>query len=982
MNAPNIQAGDRICGFKVEQVTDLPKLSNRMIRLRHEVTGAQMIHLENQDDNNLFAVGFPTTPMDSTGVAHILEHTALCGSKRYPVRDPFFSMIKRSLKTFMNAFTASDWTMYPFSTQNAKDFDNLLGIYLDAAFFPLLSRLNFLQEGHRLEFENPEDPESPLVYKGVVYNEMLGAMSQQSQIMYRNLGRALFPTLTYQHNSGGDPERILDLTHDDLVAFHQNHYHPSNAYFFTYGNLPLAGHLEKIEAQVLSKFDPITVHTAVGREVRYRQPERFDFTYALDAADDDGKKCQASLAWLTSDVRESVEVLTLDLLNQVLLGHAGAPLRKALLESKLGSALSDGTGLESEIRECWFAAGLQGIAADDFGKVEALVLRTLSEVTAKGIDPEEVESALHQMEMDAREITGGHYPYSINLLFRFFGAWIHGGDAAQAIDLDASLKELKHRLEQPGYLEGKIKEYFLENQHRVLVTLSPDVTLEKRRAEERKAKLEQIRQSLSAEQRQQILTEQKALADLQEAEEDLSVLPTLKIEDIPEGVRFQDPVLEGLEGHDVTLYQSPTNGISYLQCYFKLEGVTDAERQYLPLLGSLLTQTGKGDLNYEQMSALINRYTGGFSAGPSLRRKLEGEGFEEFFAVGTKALHPNLPKAFELLLKILSEGHFKEVERIATLVNQRSTNLTNSVIQSGHQYASALASRNFSAATKIDSLYDGISQVQFMKELAKVEPPVLVERLNPFLSLLEKLFTANRLTVFALGEEESLETLKAQIKALYAALPAGSDLSGPPPAAQSSDADLREAWVTSTPVNYVAKAFKVPRYLSQEAPKLLVLANLLRSEFLHGEIREKGGAYGGMAGYNANEGIFNLLSYRDPQLSRTLGVYEKVPQWIAAGKFKQQAVDEAILTAVSSLDTPKSPLGKALGEYGNLRKGKTHDQRLAFRKALLATTRQELIDLGQKWLTQGGSIATITSNDQLEKEAQALSAMALKKHNI
>lgn len=981
MNAPQYQPGQRLFGFVIEQVADLPKLQNRLIRLKHEVTGAQMIHLENADDNNLFAVGFPTTPTDSTGVAHILEHTALCGSKRFPVRDPFFSMIKRSLKTFMNAFTASDWTMYPFSTQNRKDFDNLLGIYLDAAFFPLLTRLNFLQEGHRIEFEDAQDPQSPLVYKGVVYNEMLGAMSQQSQIMYRNLGKALFPTLTYQHNSGGDPQEIVKLTHEDLLDFHQKHYHPSNAFFFTYGDLPLEGHLEKIEAQVLGQFEPIEVHTAVGREVRYRQPESFEFAYPLDAADDDGKKCQVALAWLTSDVRESVEVLTLELINEVLLGHSGAPLRKALLESKLGSALSDASGMENETRECWFAAGLQGVAAEDFDRVEDLILTTLKEVAQKGIEPSEVESALHQMEMETREITGGRFPYAINLLFRFFGPWMHGGDPVQALDFDAALGELKARLAEPGYLEGKIKHYMIENTHRVRLTLSPDPTLEKRRAEKRKTDLEKVKRELNAEDKERILSEQKALDHLQSAEEDLSVLPTLKIEDIPEGIHFQDPVETSLGGKDVTLYQAATNGISYLQCYFRLDGISNEERQYLPLLGTLLTQTGKGELSYEEMSALINRYTGGFSAGPSIRRMLAEAEYEEFFAIGTKALHPNLPKAFELLLKILKETHFKEVERIATLTGQRSTNLSNSVLQAGHQYASGLAGRHFSSSMVIEDLYDGISQVQFMKELAKETPEALSQRLETFLGLFKKLFTAERLHVFALGEAESLDALKQQIQGLYEALPASGEPLGQAGLPQPSGAEVREAWATTTPVNYVAKVFKVPRYESEEAPKLLVLANLLRSEFLHGEIREKGGAYGGMAGYNANEGTFSLLSFRDPQLSRTLEVYDEAPKWLAQGKFKQQDVDEAILQAVSSLDTPKSPLGKALGEYANHRKGKTKAQRLAFRKALLATTKEELMDLGAKWLSQGGSVASVTSGDTLERETDKLPE-PLQRHNI
>src|SRR3989339_2149953 len=319
--------GHKICGYVIKTVTQLENIDAVMIQLEHIKTKTKHIHISTKDKENTFGVIFRTVPTDSSGVAHILEHTVLCGSKHFNVRDPFFSMIKRSLKTFMNAFTASDWTMYPFSTQNQKDFYNLLGVYLDAAFFPLLGELNFLQEGHRLEFEEPQNPDSPLVYKGVVYNEMLGAMSQPSQIMHRNLTRALFPTLTYHYNSGGDPDEIVKLSHQQLLDFHKQHYHPSNAYFFTYGNLPLEEHLAQIEAQVLAQVQKIEVHTRLPKEKRFSAPQSFEFTYPLEAGEDDGKKCQLALCWLTAGVTDSDEVLALNLMSRVLLGHSGAPLR-------------------------------------------------------------------------------------------------------------------------------------------------------------------------------------------------------------------------------------------------------------------------------------------------------------------------------------------------------------------------------------------------------------------------------------------------------------------------------------------------------------------------------------------------------------------------------------------------------------------------------------------------------------------------------
>ena len=978
MNPLQYNPGDRAHGFLVKEVTRLERLQLTYYRLVHERTGAQLVHLANEDDNNLFAVAFPTTPTDSSGVAHILEHTALCGSQKYPVRDPFFSMIKRSLKTFMNAFTASDWTMYPFSTQNPKDFDNLLGIYLDAAFFPLLSELNFSQEGHRLEFQDPSDENSPLEFKGVVYNEMQGAMSQQSQIMHRNLGQALFPTLTYRHNSGGDPAVITDLTHEQLVKFHQSHYHPSNAFFYTYGDLPLEGHLAKIEALALSQFEAIETHTQVGTETRYREPKSFDFTYPLDPSEDNGKKGQLLLAWLTADVLEPLEVLSLELIEEILLGHSGAPLKKALLESKLGQALADGTGFENEIRQCWFGAGLQGVASADFDQVEALVLDTLNEIAQKGIDPVALETALHQMELSVREITGGGYPYGLNLLFRFFGPWVHGGDPLSALDLDQTLNQLKARLEKPGYLEGKIKQYLLDNPHRVRVSLQPDPGMQARQEAARRAKLDQIRAGLSLDEVEAIKARGLALEAHQETEEDLDCLPTLTVSDIPKEIRFYDPVLERPEARDVYLYEQPTNGISYLKCFFRLDGITDEERAWLPLLGLLLTQTGKGDLSYEGLAQEISRHTGGFSASPQSRQFLDPIPLEEYLVIGSKSLHEKLPKLFELLRLILGGLEVKEEERIISLVGQRTNGLVNHLVQSGHQYALGLASRHFSRAAQIDEIYSGLSQTRFMKELAALEPKVLLKRLTGLTGIFDRVFTASRLSVFGLGEADSLGSLETQISGLYQSLPAGAPVKPAGDQIEPVAKRVQEAWVTTTPVSYVAQAQQAPRFLDPDAPRLFVLANLLRFPYLHGEIREKGGAYGGMSGYNATLGIFSMSSYRDPHLNRTLEVFKGALGWLESTAFDQTALDEAILQCASSMDSPQSPSGRASSAYHHLKIGKTKERRLAFRQGVLGAKREELIECARRWLTGEVSVAVLTGEEILTREKNT----TLERHKV
>ncbi len=373
-------------------------------------------------------MAFRTPPADSTGVAHILEHTVLCGSQRYPVRDPFFAMLKRSLNTFMNAMTASDWTCYPVASMNRKDFYNLMGIYLDAVFFPLLRAQDFRQEGHRLEFADPADPATPLQLKGVVFNEMKGAMADPSSLLGRCLNRALFPTTCYGHNSGGEPREIPDLTWEQLRAFHADYYHPGNSWFFTYGDLPLADHLQRIDELALRRFEPRQIASAIPAEVRFAAPRRDEATFPLSAQDDPAGRSMVQLAWLTCPIEDTFERAALGILAGLLLGDPAAPLYQALLDSRLGQNLTPGTGYHDDYRDTVFAVGLQGTEPEQVEAVEQLVLTTLERVAGEGFPAERVEAALHQYEFSSREVTGDQYPYGLSLLMRFLGPWLHADD--------------------------------------------------------------------------------------------------------------------------------------------------------------------------------------------------------------------------------------------------------------------------------------------------------------------------------------------------------------------------------------------------------------------------------------------------------------------------------------------------------------------------------------------------------------------------
>ena len=422
------QPGSIFSGYIVRAIHPLPELNATLIQLRHQVTGARHVHIQTQDRNNLCAIGFRTPPADSSGVAHILEHTTLCGSRRFPVRDPFFAMIKRSLNTFMNAMTASDWTFYPFASQNPQDVRNLLSIYLDATFFPLLREEDFRQEGHRLEFTDPDDPSTPLLRRGIVYNEMQGAMASPSSLLSRRMSRALYPHTTYHFNSGGEPSDIPKLTWEELRAFHDDYYHPYNAWFFTYGNLPLEEHLQQIQDEVLCHFGPQQVESAIPPETRLSAPRQVVEFYPVESEEAAEKKTFVQIGWLTCDVVDSFERLALSLLSSLLIGNPAAPLYRALLESRLGENLAPGCGYHDDNRTTAFTVGLQGCSSASAAEVEPLILATLAEVAKQGFTPERIAGAIQRLEFEHREVTGNSYPYALSLLFRVLGPWLHNDD--------------------------------------------------------------------------------------------------------------------------------------------------------------------------------------------------------------------------------------------------------------------------------------------------------------------------------------------------------------------------------------------------------------------------------------------------------------------------------------------------------------------------------------------------------------------------
>ncbi|MEA3427646.1 MAG: insulinase family protein [Thermodesulfobacteriota bacterium] len=976
-NNPGLKQGDNISGYFIKKVAKLEEINSVFYELEHTLTGARHIHISKNDEENTFGVAFKTVPVDSTGVAHILEHTVLCGSIRFPVHDPFFSMLKRSLSTFMNAFTASDWTMYPFSTQNRKDFYNLMDVYLDAVFFPKIDELSFKQEGHRLEIEDGlKDTDSiRLAYKGVVYNEMKGAMSSPDQVLTRFLLKALYPDTTYSHNSGGDPVVIPSLTYDQLKAFHRRHYHPSNSFFYTYGDVPLKEHLNFIQEKILKKFKRIDPKTDVSSQPRWNKPRKIINKYPLGDSEDPSKKCQVCVAWLTTDIKDFFEILVLTLLEHILLGNSASPLRKALIDSNLGTSLSDGTGFHADSRDTMFVCGLKDVEETATEKIEAIIFNTLKILANKGIDKKLIESAIHQIEFHRKEVTNTPYPYGLKLLLIISGGWLHGGNVERILRFDADLDRLKKEVSRGTFFENRIKSYFLDNPHRVLFTLAPDQLMERKENNRVAIELDSIMASLSRSNIKKIQDDAKALKRLQENIEDVSCLPTLELEDIPPSVKSVKET--NRYGTAAACYNQPTAGIFYFEA---ATGAGSFKKHLIPLVPFFcftLPRIGTAMRDYAEMAQLIDAYTGGIGLSSHSRTSFEEKGLcLPFISFSGKCLVRNQDRMFEIIQELLCKFDFSNLVRLKSLLFEYRAGLESMVVQNGHGLAMSLASRNLSTTCTLSEIWHGVHQLQTIKSLTDDLTEDKLESISSdLLSIGKNIFSRSNFKMALIGEDYPLSTASSMAASLKNSLGNGQLNGFAAPEIEFDDKIIREGWSTSSAVSFVAQAFKAVRMEHKDAPALSVISKILRSMYLHREIREKGGAYGGFAIYNAEDGIFNFGSYRDPHISNTLKVYDGAVDFINSGRFVDEDVNEAILQVCSGIDKPDPPGPAAQKAFYRKIVSLSDEARKTFKERLLSLTRDKVVEVAAKYFDPNKSkrsVAVISSEQKLKETNKKL----------
>ncbi len=945
----------------------------------HRVTGAEHYHLAADNPENVFMVGFRTAPTDSTGVAHILEHTVLCGSRRFPVRDPFFMMLRRSLNTFMNAFTSSDWTAYPFASQNRKDYFNLLDVYLDAVFFPRLDELDFAQEGHRLEFTDPADSLSPLTIKGVVYNEMQGAMANPVSFLWQGLSDHLFPSATYRFNSGGDPEIIPSLTHAKLKEFHQRNYHPSNAFFLTYGDLPAIKLQEVFEERALKEFvQEVGAPFLVASEKRLTAPivvrESFP-AEALESAENDDRS-HVIMAWLLESENTLESLIEAHLLAAVLLDNSSSPLLDALETTTLGRAPSPLCGLDDDHKEMIFCCGLEGCAAESGLEVEELILKTLNKVALEGLPLEQVEAVLHQIELSRREIGGDGYPYGLQLLLAVFPAVVHQGSVVERLDIDSVLDKLRQKIKEPGYIAGLLQRLILNNPHRVRLTMEPDSDLASQREKALQARLRARLQALDNQQRQDLIERAATLTARQQEQDDPEILPRVGLEDVPDKL----PIPLGKEGDarlPLTYYAAGTNGIVYQQVIFDLPELDSEMLDLLPDYSSCLTELGCNGLDYRQTQAWQARVSGGIGAYYKVRGAIDDNAqVKGLFVISGRALQRNYGALTKLMGKTLESVRFDEVEHIREIMAQSLAHQEQQVTAAGHLLAMRAASAGCSSLAALGHRVHGLAGLKELKKLYLELADPKGDALNEFsrkLELLhEKIVSAPR--QFLLVAEEDHEVgLTAELQSGWQSCKLDLKAGFKEFSLASEKSLVRQAWTTDTKVNFCAKAYPTVAIAHPDAAPLAVLGGFLRNGYLHRVIREEGGAYGGGAGHDPVSAAFRFYSYRDPRLGATLDDFDRSLIWLQEEKHEARQVEEAILGVVSQIDKPGSPAGRAKQAFYDGLYGREPEFLRAYRRRVLAVTLEDLQRVAETYLKpEIAGIAVLTDPKSAALNADVL----------
>ncbi|MCW8131067.1 MAG: insulinase family protein [Planctomycetota bacterium] len=969
-----LQPGDEKLGFVVHKVTPLKNLRSVAYELEHRKTGARLLHVHNSDAENLFCIAFRTPPSDDTGLPHILEHSVLAGSKKFPVKDPFVEMVKASMATFINAMTYSDKTIYPVASNVRKDFYNLATVYCDAVFHPRLTEETFKQEGHHLELEKkngkPADPaKANLIVKGIVYNEMKGAYSDADAYVDNLMQKHTFPATTYGRDSGGDPEKIPDLTYKDFKRFYKDLYHPSNSFIFLYGDIPTLDHLKFLKKE-LDLFSKRTIDTSIPRQKRFKAEKRIKSPYPVGAKEPTRSKTYLVMNWLVGDGTNPLDVLTLSVLDYALLGNAAAPLRKALIDSKLGEDLTE-CGFSAGTLECTYSIGLKGSEASRAEKFRKLVLGTLAKLAEEGLPREVVDTAFQQIAYKYFEIQS---MFPLWQMDRSYATWIYGADPLAFLRADELMNEIRLRYEQdPAYFSKILKERFLENPHRVFLVAYPDRKMQARKDAKFARRMRALKARLKSRDLARIAKEAEKLEALQgkpNSPRALATLPRLKASELPRKPRHIPTSVEPLSnGVEVLRNDVFANGVSYLHLDVDLAGLPDELIPCLSLYSDAVAKMGAAGRDWVAISRQAASHTGGVRffayvnahiADPT--RSVQHGRFT------LKFLDGKADEALAIFRDIFLEMDPRDAARLKDVLLQTKAAHRSMIVSSALDLAARHAARHLTRETWVAEQLGGLPQTQLVERLCEdfeAQHPALMESLTRIRDFMR---SRSRITASFTGSDAVYRKVRGSLEAWTGQMRAESVPAGCPTFPVSAPG--RAGLAAPMEVAYCTQVLPAPHVSHPDSPTLVVASRLLSLGYMWEEVRIKGGAYGGGSAYNGVDRTWQFYSYRDPWITRTYNTFRGLIEHVKKAKWSQADIDRAIIGTAKHGERPVRPseaTSTALWRHAN---GDTRELRELRHAAYLAVTPAKVKAAVLKVLEENfekGGVCVVSSREKIEQ---------------
>lgn len=888
-------------GFKLLEEKNISDISSTARLFYHEKSGAKLISIENSDDNKVFSISFKTLPDNSTGVFHILEHSVLCGSRKFPSKEPFVELVKGSLNTYLNAATYPDKTMYPVASKNDKDFRNLMDVYLDAVFYPNIYKYPEImkQEGWHYEINNKDEE---LKYKGVVYNEMQGVYSSPESLLFRGINSNLFPDTPYAFDSGGDPDDIPNLTQEQFLDYHKKFYHPSNSYIYLYGDMNIEENLKFIDENYLSNFNKLNLNIEISSQKPFKEMQEKFINYPISNEESELDKTYLSLNFVIGDVKDRELYLAFDLLEDMLLETSASPLKKALIDSSIAKdvfGIYNNGSLQTSL-----SIIIKNSNEDKKEKFKSVVFNTLKDIVKNGFDRDLIEAVINSKEFELKESDYSSYPKGLAYCEKVLGSLLYGGDPFQNLEFNQMLNKIKANAYN-GYFEKLIEDNILNNNHSLLFMVIPKKNLAEKKAKEQREKLSAIKSSLTEEKIEKLIEENFILTKRQsspDSQEDLEKIPLLSIEDVKKNLDTYNTIIGDKKDYKILYTELVTNGIDYIDFYFDTSYVAQEKIPYITLLSYLLGRVDTENYSYEELSNEVNKNTGGidFSAEAYSNIAVTGEYSPKFIVKG-KSLHSKSQNLLDIVFEIIKLSKFDNHKRLKEIFDELKSRIEMIIVSGGHRIASSKLASYYSEMGKYIDTINGFTFYKFLTDIEKNFNSKKDEVIKNLLEVSESIFTSSNLIVNIGAAKEDYKNLSEILQSII------SDKLKPslkePTKYKFELKKENEALVTSSKVQYVAKGYNFSQFGFKYSGKLQVLRTISNYDYLWNNVRVKGGAYGVFINFKRN-GNMSITSYRDPNLKETIDVYDKFYKYINTFSADEREMTKYILGTISSLDTP------------------------------------------------------------------------------